>query len=337
VPDPPPPTPATDATPDSTVPAGQAISSQPPAAEAPPTAEVPPAASAATVEPAPADASSTPRSDAGAREDEPLPPATFAELRGLLNDDYAAGSTPVGNAGATAVDAPPGAAGTTAGAAGGAATAGLQATAPAGPIPTPYPAAASPAAAQPVRDLPVEPVAYAGPAVVDITPRAAPLPPMPHPVPPVVVAAERRRGGAGRALLLALVSVILVAAVFGAAGYALSQIVAQMAAAPGPLITASPVPVDTPSPSSSQVAAVTPTSSAAAGGSPTPTAIASTPGTSASPTPSASPLFYTVKRGDTLRKIAARFGVTVEAIATANGITNLDNIALGRRLIIPRP
>ena len=47
---------------------------------------------------------------------------------------------------------------------------------------------------------------------------------------------------------------------------------------------------------------------------------------------------YIVKSGDTLAGIAAKHpGVTVAAIAQANGITNLNFIRVGQRLTIPSP
>ena len=44
---------------------------------------------------------------------------------------------------------------------------------------------------------------------------------------------------------------------------------------------------------------------------------------------------YIVQRGDTLYRIATRFGVSVQAIAAANRITNVNVIHVGQRLIIP--
>ncbi len=73
--------------------------------------------------------------------------------------------------------------------------------------------------------------------------------------------------------------------------------------------------------------------------SPTPIASAS-PGVSAAPSitpvPSPSPTVYTVKAGDTLSRIAAKFGTTVDAIVKANPqIKNPDKLALGDQLVIP--
>jgi polysaccharide deacetylase family sporulation protein PdaB len=44
---------------------------------------------------------------------------------------------------------------------------------------------------------------------------------------------------------------------------------------------------------------------------------------------------YTVKAGDTLYSIAKKYGVTVEALAKANNITNYNLIRVGQVLIIP--
>jgi LysM repeat protein len=45
--------------------------------------------------------------------------------------------------------------------------------------------------------------------------------------------------------------------------------------------------------------------------------------------------YYVVARGDTLARIASRFGVTVQEIASANGIFNVNLIYVGQQLIIP--
>jgi LysM repeat protein len=44
---------------------------------------------------------------------------------------------------------------------------------------------------------------------------------------------------------------------------------------------------------------------------------------------------YYVARGDTVKKIAARFGTTVEAIANANNLWNYNLIYAGQKLLIP--
>jgi len=59
--------------------------------------------------------------------------------------------------------------------------------------------------------------------------------------------------------------------------------------------------------------------------------LASTPGAGSSP----SRTVYTVVRGDTLSGIAARFRVTVAAMAAANSVVDTDLIMAGTKLIIP--
>lgn len=44
---------------------------------------------------------------------------------------------------------------------------------------------------------------------------------------------------------------------------------------------------------------------------------------------------YVMQRGDTLARIAARYGVSVSALVTANGIRNANLISTGQRLVIP--
>ena len=46
---------------------------------------------------------------------------------------------------------------------------------------------------------------------------------------------------------------------------------------------------------------------------------------------------YQVQPGDTLTSIAHRFGITIGAIVTANGLTNPDTLSLGQSLEIPPP
>lgn len=90
-----------------------------------------------------------------------------------------------------------------------------------------------------------------------------------------------------------------------------------------------------------QTAVVAPTPTVPASpAAPTPAPIA----TSAAPTPPIQPggtggatgeTIHVVERGDTLAKIAARYGVTVQQIADLNGITNPNLIYTGQKLRIP--
>jgi LysM repeat protein len=57
--------------------------------------------------------------------------------------------------------------------------------------------------------------------------------------------------------------------------------------------------------------------------------------TEVSETETPAPRTYTVKAGETLSEIAARFGVSVETLAAANGIINTALIGAGQVLIIP--
>ena len=53
---------------------------------------------------------------------------------------------------------------------------------------------------------------------------------------------------------------------------------------------------------------------------------------------SAIPTVYTVAAGDTLSRIAKKYGVTVDQIVKANPqIKNPDKLALGAQLVIPPP
>lgn len=57
--------------------------------------------------------------------------------------------------------------------------------------------------------------------------------------------------------------------------------------------------------------------------------------TASATTEPAAPRIHRVRRGDTLYSIARRYGVSVRAIAAANGIRNIHLIYVGQRLIIP--
>lgn len=94
-----------------------------------------------------------------------------------------------------------------------------------------------------------------------------------------------------------------------------------------PIPTATPPVTDTPPPTATLPPTITPAAPPAGSASATVVAVAasSTPGT----------LTYTVKPGETLSEIAARFGLTVEELAQANGITNVALVRAGQVLIIP--
>src|SRR4051794_32711172 len=64
-----------------------------------------------------------------------------------------------------------------------------------------------------------------------------------------------------------------------------------------------------------------------------------TPGTPLpdTPTPSTGQQTYTVREGDNLSGIAARFGITETALEKANNITDPNSIYAGQVLIIPAP
>jgi LysM repeat protein len=97
--------------------------------------------------------------------------------------------------------------------------------------------------------------------------------------------------------------------------------VGQRLLVPGQGATATP---ETPAPTPVQATAVVAA---------TPTGVAATP-TPGAATAGGAPTVYTVRSGDTLNKIAARFGMTVKAIMAANGLTNPDFIYVGERLVL---
>jgi LysM repeat protein len=54
-------------------------------------------------------------------------------------------------------------------------------------------------------------------------------------------------------------------------------------------------------------------------------------------TATATPMTHAVRAGENLTVIAARYGTTVDAIVTANGLLNPDRIPIDQVLIIPPP
>ncbi len=97
-----------------------------------------------------------------------------------------------------------------------------------------------------------------------------------------------------------------------------------------PTVTPPPaIPTATPRPTQTPTLTATPE--------PTPT-LEPTPEPTPTPEPPAAGLRrYTVQAGDTLRAIAERFGVTIEAILQANNLTPAqgDNLRVGQELVIP--
>lgn len=125
----------------------------------------------------------------------------------------------------------------------------------------------------------------------------------------------RRAPGRLWILLAVAAGVLLVAAV---AGYGISQVVAQMASAPGPRVTLPPSPF--------------------ASGSPTAVVTASPPPSPrGTPRPTPTPIIHVVQRGEFLIQIATRYGVDVQAIIDANQILDPDLVEPGQRLVIPAP
>jgi LysM repeat protein len=119
-------------------------------------------------------------------------------------------------------------------------------------------------------------------------------------------------------LILGAVLVVGVVALFFAISWALGS-------------SASPSP-STPAPAAN----VTPLPNPAAQSSPPPFLV---PSPSPSPSPALAPpqqRTHVVEGGDTLNRIAQRYGVSVEAIMQANGFTDRNRILrIGERLIIP--
>jgi sortase A len=100
--------------------------------------------------------------------------------------------------------------------------------------------------------------------------------------------------------------------------------------------TATPVP---PTPTPTLNSMEEPTPSPAPTTSPTATPLRRTPTTNPTPnsTPTPGPTVYVVQSGDSLWKIAESYGITVDALIEANGISKEDVIRPGQELVIPVP
>ena len=60
-----------------------------------------------------------------------------------------------------------------------------------------------------------------------------------------------------------------------------------------------------------------------------------TPEPTASPTPEPTPIVHIIQQGDTLIGLARRYGVTVQSIQEANGVTDPRSLLVGQEIIIP--
>src|SRR4029079_5750463 len=59
------------------------------------------------------------------------------------------------------------------------------------------------------------------------------------------------------------------------------------------------------------------------------------PGFASSETPTTPGRYHTVVAGDTLAGIAAFYGVTLQSMVDANGITNINLVTVGQALLVP--
>jgi LysM repeat protein len=91
---------------------------------------------------------------------------------------------------------------------------------------------------------------------------------------------------------------------------------------PSPVAGVVVTPTDTPRPTATRRATFTP--------------IPATPSDTPTPTVTPTPILYVIQPGDTLIPIARKFGVTVQDIQEANGITDPRRLRIGQEIIIPR-
>lgn len=70
---------------------------------------------------------------------------------------------------------------------------------------------------------------------------------------------------------------------------------------------------------------------------PTATPAPYTPAPTPTPTITPTPVIYAIRGGDSLLGIANQFGITVQALQEANGITDPRYLQVGQELVIPRP
>ncbi len=97
----------------------------------------------------------------------------------------------------------------------------------------------------------------------------------------------------------------------------------------GQVITLTPTPTPTPTPTVAVALVATLP--------PTATPAPYTPEPTPTPTVTPTPILYTIQPGDNLLAIAGRYGVTVAALQSANGILDPRTLQVGQQLIIPPP
>lgn len=97
----------------------------------------------------------------------------------------------------------------------------------------------------------------------------------------------------------------------------------------GQVITLTPTPTPEPTPTVEIAALATLP--------PTATPAPYTPEPTATPTVTPTPIFYTIRPGDSLLGVAQDYGVTVAAIQDANGILDPRTLQIGQQLVIPLP
>jgi LysM repeat protein len=151
------------------------------------------------------------------------------------------------------------------------------------------------------------------------------------PLPEDAAARPRRRSP-----LVSVLVGVLILVVVGAGGFAIGMLLPLLIPLPaGSISTVSPAP--TAGSTAAPTAGSSGTPGAASGGTSSSAGASATPSPSVAPTPGATPLVYVVQRGDQLGRIAQSFGVTLQAIQAANGITNPNLIVTGQKLVIPSP
>ncbi|HUX86143.1 MAG TPA: LysM domain-containing protein [Chloroflexota bacterium] len=135
------------------------------------------------------------------------------------------------------------------------------------------------------------------------------------------------------------VGVIVLALLVGYAGLSFADrtvlpaptVIAQVTST-APTATIAPAVTFTPAPSRVAATPVVATATSAAATSPT---ALRTPTVALTVTSTPPTVTYVVQPGDTMEGIAQKFGVTVDAIARVNQLSDPNKLALGQRLIIP--